>query len=231
MAKLELRRYKNIVVLTGAGISVASGLRPYRGPDGLWSEEGTAKFSTAEYFDSDPDVYWQFWGHMRQAATAASPNEAHRALAQWEKQLEEGQKLCLITQNVDELHQRAGSSNVVELHGSIFRTRCSNIKCSLPVFSDSEFIENKSPKCARCGSPLRPDVVLFGEALPSQAEWLAKRALRDCELSPASRFVEWAKYALAHTVLINLEKANPHNPAFDQELIGKAEDILPELLK
>jgi NAD-dependent deacetylase len=241
MTTLEWRRYKSIVVLTGAGVSVASGLRAYRGPDGLWNEPETAKFSTAEHFDSDPNAYWKFWGEMRQAAHVASPNAAHLALAQWEKQLTSDLKFSLVTQNVDELHQRGGSSNVAELHGSIFRTRCSNSKCDFPAYRDSEFHIDKAPRCLKCDSALRPDVVLFGEALPAHAEWFAKRALRDCQLfvaigtsgtvSPASRFVEWAKYAQARTILVNLEKASPRNPAFDEEIIGKAEDILPSLLK
>lgn len=240
MICIKSSRYKSIVILTGAGISAASGLRTYRGPDGLWNEPETAKLSTAEGFDADPNPYWDFWGRLRQTATQASPNKAHIALAQWQTKLTSDQKLTLITQNVDELHQRAGSSPVVELHGSVYRTKCSNGQCSLSPYRDEQEHVDKAPRCSICNSALRPDIVMFGEMLPAEAEWSAKRALRDCELfiaigtsgtvSPASRFVEWAKYAQAQTLLVNLEKTTPRNLAFDEEVIGPAEELLPTIL-
>lgn len=240
MICIKAHRYKSIVILTGAGISAASGLRTYRGPDGLWNEAETAKLSTAEGFDVDPDPYWKFWGKLRKAATQASPNNAHTALAQWQTKLNSEQKLTLITQNVDELHQRAGSYPVVELHGSVYRTKCSNSKCSLPPYRDEQEHVAKAPRCSMCDSALRPEIVMFGEMLPPEAEWSAKRSLRDCDLfiaigtsgtvSPASRFVEWAKYAQAQTLLVNLERTTPRNLAFDEEIIGHAEDLLPSIL-
>lgn len=230
---------KRIVVLTGAGISRASGLRTYRGPEGIWNDPDTERFSTIDDFADAPDAYWKFWGNLRRVALQAEPNAAHRALAQWSKQLGEGRKLTIITQNVDELHQRAGSADVVELHGTAFRTRCSNDQCKLQPFHDTD-APNKTPLCSQCQSPLRPAIVMFGEMLPVDAEHSAKKALRDCDLflaigtsgtvSPASSFVSWAKYANARTVMINLEKMIPPNPAFDEELIGKAEEILPRLV-
>lgn len=241
MTTLKLNQYKSIAVLTGAGISVASGLRSYRGPDGLWNDPATARLSTADNFAAEPDAYWRFWGEMRRTAAAASPNSGHQALATWEKNLEPGQKFTLITQNIDQLHQRAGSSNVAELHGTLFKTRCSNAKCNLSPYLDSDAHSEKTPVCPKCESPLRPDIVLFGEMLPVEAEWLAKKSLRDCDLfiaigtsgtvSPASRFVEWAKYAGARTVLVNLEKSETPLKAFDDEIAGKAEEVLPMLLR
>jgi NAD-dependent deacetylase len=236
---MKLQKYKNIVVLTGAGVSAASGLRTYRGPDGLWNQPGTEKFSTIDNFSQEPDAYWAFWGKLRQAAMAAEPNKAHTTLAEWEKQMSKEHNFTLITQNVDGLHQRAGSSNVVELHGSILRTRCSGTRCTLLAYKDVE-VYSKTPKCPKCGSDLRPDVTLFNEMLPFEAEHLTKRALRTCDLfiavgtsgtvSPASYLVDWAKYAQARTILVNLEGMNPHNPAFDEEVLGNAEHILPSLL-
>lgn len=233
--------YKNIVILTGAGISASSGLRTYRGPDGLWNDPETRRLSTIDGFAEDPQSYWNFWGSLREKACSVQPNKAHLALADWEKSLAPDQKFTLITQNIDELHQRAGSVNVVELHGSIFRTRCSNEKCELVPFRDVETHSSGVPKCTICSATLRPDVILFGEMLPVEAEWNAKRSLRDCDLfiaigtsgtvSPASRFVEWAKYAQAKTVLVNLEPMSPRNQAFDREVTGKAESVLPQLLK
>lgn len=233
-----LGSHKAIVVLTGAGISVPSGLRSYRGPGGLWNEPGVAHFSTKEGFAQDPEGCWQFWTAMKQRAKEAQPNEGHLALAGWEKELFADSRFTLITQNVDDLHQRAGSKNVVELHGSLFRTRCSDPQCSLPSFRDDE-LHAETPICDRCGSFLRPDIVLFGEMLPPLADHQAKKALRECDLfiavgtsgtvSPASRFVEWAKLAEADTVLINLEASDPRNKYFDLELVGSADKILPSL--
>ena len=241
MTVLTSKSYKSIVVLTGAGISAASGLRTYRGPDGLWNEPETARLSTACGFLADPDPYWKFWGDVRKVAAQAQPNGAHLSLAQWESRLQPDQKFSIITQNVDELHQRSGSIKVIELHGTIHKTRCSNATCELPPFRDENSYDGKTPACSRCSSPLRPDIIMFDEALPPEAEHSAKRALRDCDLfvaigtsgtvSPASRFVEWAKYAQAYTVLVNLEKMSPPNRAFDEEVVGRAEDVLPKLLK
>jgi NAD-dependent deacetylase len=241
MTVLTSRNYKSIVVLTGAGISAASGLRTYRGPDGLWNDPETVRLSTATEFESDPLSYWKFWGNLRKVAAEAVPNEAHLALARWEKTLSKDQKFTLITQNVDELHQRAGSANVVELHGSVYRTRCSNEECTLAPYRDSESNLDMVPTCKLCGLALRPDIVMFGELLPPHAEWSSKRALRDCDLfiavgtsgtvSPASHFVEWAKYAGARTMLVNLEKMIEPNRSFDVEIAGKAEEVLPTLLK
>ena len=241
MTVITARQYKTIVVLTGSGISAGSGLPTFRGPGGLWNESGTAEMSTAESFNSDPRSSWNFWGELRIQAALAKPNKAHTALAQWESQLTKDQRFTPITQNIDELHQRAGSSRVVELHGSILRSRCSNAKCSLATYRDAQTHINEIPICPNCSCILRPDIVLFGEMLPAESEWSAKRALRDCELfiaigtsgtvSPACRFVEWDKYAQARTILVNLEKMSPSNPAFDEEILGQAEDILPSLLK
>jgi NAD-dependent deacetylase len=237
--RLSITKYKSIVVLTGAGVSAASGLRTYRGPDGLWSEPETAKFSSIEGFREEPERCWQFWSNMRERARGAQPNDGHKTLATWAQQLaEQERKFTLITQNVDELHQRAGSKDVVELHGSIFYTRCSNDACKLKPFRQEEQCDAVLP-CEICGELLRPAIVLFNEAIPGEAEWRSKKAFRDCDLfiavgtsgtvSPASSFVQWAKYARAETMLINLEETTGDS-AFDKLLIGRAEELLPELL-
>jgi NAD-dependent deacetylase len=145
-----------------------------------------------------------------------------------------------VTQNVDSLHQRAGSRQVVELHGNIAITRCSREQCDLPRFVDHEAHSDRVPCCPKCGGVLRPDVVLFGEAIPALASWHVKRALRDCDLfiaigtsglvTPAADYVRSAEYAGARTILVNLEKQLRRNPAFQEEYFGKAEEILPALL-
>ena len=177
---LGIDRYREVVVLTGAGISVASGLRPYRGPGGLWEEAGVAELATAESMAQRPADVWKLFGPVRRQARAANPNAAHSALAETERRLSAA-AFTIITQNIDGLHQRAGSSNVVELHGSIFRTRCTDPACDLEPFDDEDPHVGELPRCPRCSSTLRPDIVFFDEPLPGGAEWRAKRALRDCD--------------------------------------------------
>jgi len=177
---------------------------------------------------------------MRAPVLAAAPNAAHRALAAFESQLRSSQQFLLVTQNVDSLHQAAGSKNVCEIHGNLMFTRCSNPACSLPRFRDESAHSERIPQCNLCGSTLRPDVVLFGEELPLQETWTVKRALRDCDLfiaigtsglvEPAASYVRGAEYAGARTILINLEPLSRPNPAFKEQYFGRAEILLPQLL-
>ena len=238
--RIDTSRYNNIVVLTGAGISAGSGLRTYRGPDGVWEEHNVEEYGHVQALLEHPELTWQLFGTMRAPLRAAKPNAAHLALARVEAGLHRGQQFLLITQNVDSLHQRAGSKNVVELHGNVGFTRCSNESCDLQPFADDQAHAASVPRCPKCSSVLRPHVVLFGEAIPALASWQSKRALRDCDLfiaigtsgvvAPASSFVRSAAYAGARTVYVNLEPLSPKNPAFQEEYLGKAEDMLPELL-
>ncbi len=238
LPSLRIERYQRIVILTGAGVSVASGLRPFRGPGGLWQDESKVVLSTAKAFAERPADVWELFGTMRQQAASAVPNAAHHAFAELERRHSTA-TVTIVTQNIDGLHQRAGSTNVIELHGSVFRTRCSNESCDLPMFADPD-PRLDAPSCARCGKLLRPDVVLFDEPISVDAEWQTKKALRDCDffmavgtsgtVTPASNFVRSAEYARARTVLVNLEPMNPRNPAYDEEYLGKAEEILPRLL-
>ncbi len=240
MKPLGLQKYRRIVVLTGAGISVASGLRPYRGPGGLWEEAGIADLATPQALAERPAEVWRLFGPVRVQARAAQPNDGHLALAKVQSSLPAGAQLCLVTQNIDGLHQRAGSQDVVELHGSAFRTRCSNTACELEAYEDDSPHTNGVPTCPRCNAILRPDVVMFGEMIPAHSEWTVKRALRECDLliaigtsgtvSPASNFVRSAEFARARTVLVNLEPMRPRHPAFDEEYLGRAEELLPVLL-
>lgn len=238
--KLELTKYKQIVILTGAGISVASGLRPFRGPGGLWTELAPEDIPNATNLRKNPETIWQIVCELRKISSGLKPNAAHLAIAYLQANASKDHKVTLITQNMDGLHQKAGSKDVIELHGSAFRTKCSNENCDLAAYEDNEIYElNHLPSCSKCGSFLRPDLVLFDEPIPGKEEWLSKRALRDCDLFiaigtsgtvfPASNFVRSAKYVGAKTVLINLEQLNSSETAFDQEILGKAEEILPIL--
>ena len=237
---LDRSRYSRVVVLTGAGISAGSGLRTYRGPDGVWEEHEVEKYGHAEALAERPEETWRLFGGMREPVLAARPNAAHLALAEWEANLPLGKQVLIVTQNVDSLHQRAGSRNVVELHGNIMVTRCTNRACTLEPFRDEFSHRNAVPRCPKCNSVLRPDVVLFGEEIPAQAGWSVKRALRDCDLfiavgtsglvTPAANFVRSAEYAGARTILVNLEPMVPANPAFQEQYLGPAESVLPRLL-
>lgn len=236
MNTINFARYKNIIILTGAGVSVASGIRPFRGKDGLWQQPELERLSHAQSFHENPGEVWRFWGEMRGQALQAQPNPAHLALAEIERRLRPDQQFLLVTQNIDGLHQRAGSRNVVELHGSIFRSRCSNEACALEPFTDLSAVKDGAlPACPLCGAVLRPDIVMFGEPLPVDAEWRSKRALRDCDLflaigtsgkvSPAADFVRGAEYAGARTIFINPEPMNPPNRYFKETLLLRAEEL------
>jgi NAD-dependent deacetylase len=225
--------YQNIVVLTGAGISAAAGLRTYRGPDGLWSDERLAELShTSALQTRRREVTSMFWT-FRTAIMGAAPTAAHRALAAFEAALPAGARFTLITQNVDGLHQTAGSKNVCEYHGSLSRWRCE--ECGSEVTPPA----GDPPVC--CDERMRPSVVLFGEMIPTEAERVAKHALRDCDLFvaigtsgtvvPASSFVSWAHYNNARSVLLNLEAFDGARELFREVRTGPADELVPEFFR
>jgi NAD-dependent deacetylase len=234
---IDPSKYSGIVILTGAGISAASGIRTYRGPDGLWNDETLVRLSDGETFRTDPLDVWRFWSAARRISAAASPNAAHFALATLEWRLRSDQRLTIITQNIDGLHGRAGSSRVIEFHGSVHRTRCSNADCDLAPFGDGALYEESVPICPRCGSNLRPDIVLFHEMIPARNSTDALHALAACDLFvaigtsgtvyPASKFVSWAFDRGARTVYLNLESLGEKNLYFKEEYLGRAEEIVP----
>ena len=177
-------RSKNIVALTGAGISAESGVPTFRGSGGLWRTYKATELATPEAFASNPSLVWEFYSYRRELVLTKQPNEAHKALAETEKRLaNEGRSLVVITQNIDELHRRAGSDNVIELHGTLFKTQCT--KCGDiavnrespivpalkgegspdPGVMDSKIPVRDLPHCMKCAGLLRPYVVWFGEPL------------------------------------------------------------------
>jgi len=231
-------QYKNIVVLTGAGISVASGLPTYRGTGGVWEKHHVETLGSIEGFRREPDKGWKLFGALRPIIQVAAPNAAHLALAQFESSLAPQIRFLVTTQNVDGLHQRAGSRNVAELHGHLMRSRC-DAKCGQPALDDDRTYESAVPKCPSCGGLWRPDIVFFGELTDIEATWRTKRALRDVELfiavgtsgnvEPASNFVRWARDMGARTMLVNAEPTRD-DEAFHERLYGKAEVVLPRFL-
>lgn len=235
---IELSKYQRIVLLTGAGVSVASGLPTYRGAGGLWKTVDVEQHATAAAIEGDPARVWEFFSEVRSLLATAKPNAAHVSIARAASQLRKDQQLTVLTQNVDGLHGIAGAQRVVELHGSLRRSRCT--RCTYGRAEDLATTPAKCPMCPDCGAHIRPDVILFDEPLPVDAEWESKKALRDCDLflavgtsgtvSPASNFVRAAEYARARTVYVNLEPMRPANPAFQESYLGRAEELLPVLL-
>lgn len=221
--------YKNIVVLTGAGISASAGLRTYRGPDGLWNDEKLAQLShTSALQTRRREATTMFWA-FRAAIQGAQPTAAHRALAAFEAALPADARFTLLTQNVDGLHQVAGSKNVCEYHGSLARWRCE--ECGSEIVPPAD----DPPIC--CDERMRPSVVLFGEMIPVDAERTAKHALRDCDLfvaigtsgtvEPAASFVSWAHYNNARSVLLNLEAFDGARQTFREVRTGPADELVP----
>jgi NAD-dependent deacetylase len=235
---LDLSAYKRIVIMTGAGISVASGLPTYRGVGGLWDTVDVAGHATAAAIEADPTRVWAFFAHIRTQLASTRPNAGHLAIARAEERLRPDQTLTVLTQNVDGLHSLAGSKRVVELHGTLRESRCT--RCDYTRAEDLSNSVQECPSCPSCSALMRPSVVLFDEPLPVDAEWSSKKSLRDCDLflavgtsgtvSPASNFVRAAEYAGARTLFVNLEAMTPHNAAFHEVILGRAEEILPSLL-
>jgi len=153
-----------IAILTGAGISAESGIPTFRGTGGLWENWRPEELATPEAFGRDPELVWRWYEWRRNLIAGTRPNAAHAALAELEQELG-SERVTLITQNVDGLHRRAGSQNVIELHGNITRARCTS---EATTIDHPKLFGEALPRC-RCGAPLRPDVVWFGEALPEGA--------------------------------------------------------------
>jgi len=169
-----------LLVLTGAGVSADSGISTFRAAGGLWNDHKIEDVASVDGFFRDPLLVWQFYGERRRDVAAAVPNAAHRALVAVEERL--GDRFLLATQNVDGLHGRAGSRRLIELHGSLLRSRCT--VCDRPPFADAGYTPGKVPICGRCHAAgrdalIRPDVVWFGELLPDGALARIERFLDD----------------------------------------------------
>jgi len=230
-----LRSARRVTALTGAGVSQESGLRTFReAQTGLWSQVRPEDLATPEAFARDPQRVWDWYAARRLRAGEVLPNPAHHALAEMGRRVPE---FTLLTQNVDGLHQRAGSGEVIELHGNITRVRCS-AGCGIVAGWDED--GEPLPHCPRCGARLRPDVVWFGEALPAASLETAVSAARTCQLflsvgtsgvvQPAASLAYTARQAGAVVAEINLEPT-PLSMQAHFCLHGKAGEILPALVK
>lgn len=218
-----------IVVLTGAGISAESGIPVFRGADGLWEDHDIDDVATPEGFERDPDLVRRFYDARRRAAASVAPNAAHRALARLEGAI--GDDLLVVTQNVDDLHERAGSRNLVHMHGELRRARCA--ACGVQPVWHGDLAGR--PPCPACGERmLRPDVVWFGE-MPYGLDRI-EQAIVACdvfvsigtsgEVYPAAGYVALASAFGARTVELNLEPSDPAVP-FDDVRSGPASELVP----
>lgn len=227
-----------ITVLTGAGVSAASGVPTFRGSDGLWKNFRPEALATAEAFGRDPSLVWEWYAWRRFRIAACDPNEAHRVLAGWSHRFP---NFKLITQNVDGLHERAGTANVIRLHGSIWEVSCWKGCAKSPRrwLDETVTFTEIPPRCPYCGGLIRPGVVWFGETLETNVIAEAWNAA-NCDVFitvgtsavvyPAAGFLERARKNGAFTVEINPE-ATPATKAVDLALQGGAERILPEIDK
>jgi NAD-dependent deacetylase len=232
-----LRPSTKVCVLTGAGVSKESGVPTFRDKDGLWQKFKPEELANMSAFLANPDLVWGWYEHRRKVIRDVKPNPGHFALAQMEKFFKVFQ---LVTQNVDGLHVRAGSTQVLEVHGNIERSFC--VDCG--KFADAEHLaavaDSGHAACAACGGLLRPDVVWFGENLPMDIFGRAERAARECELFfsvgtsgavfPAAGLPLLAKDSGAYVVEVN-PVPTEISRYMDEALLGPSAEILPELVK
>lgn len=232
-AAAALRSARFVVVTTGAGISAESGIPTFRGGGGLWEGRRVEEVASPEGFADDPVAVWRFYDQRRVNIAKARPNPGHLVLAQWQDRFE---RFTLVTQNVDGLHEAAGSRNVVELHGNIWIVRC--VRCGAEREDRTVPIAPLPPRCVRCGALERPGVVWFGETLPQRAMIAAWDAADTCDalvvvgtsaqVYPAAGLVEVAARGHARVIEINPEASRLAHLAH-VALRGPAGELLPVL--
>ena len=211
----QIKNFKKIAVVTGAGISQESGIPTFRGKDGLWRNHDAMKLATIDAFYDNPKLVWEWYNERRMNIFQAQPNPGHIAIAELEKYAE----VVVLTQNIDGLHQKSGSSKVLELHGSIVKIKCSVCDYKEEILTE---ISDLPPHC-KCGNILRPDVVWFGESLPQEVWQNAMNFANKCDLmiiagtslvvSPANTLPIYAKQNDA--ILIEI---NPENTEMSSEM-------------
>jgi NAD-dependent deacetylase len=232
----RLRDAHHVCVLTGAGVSAESGVPTFRdAQQGLWAQYDPLELATPDAFQRDPELVWRWYRWRRELVSQAQPNDGHRALAELQDLVP---RVTLVTQNVDGLHQRAGSRDVIEFHGNIFANRCF-ARCDGDRLVDCDE-DIALPSCPDCGAPARPGVVWFGEAIPDAALDASFAAAADCDVFlsigtsslvyPAAGLGAIAHEADAVTVEVNPDPTQ-HSDEFTATLRGNAGVILPKLIE
>jgi NAD-dependent deacetylase len=236
MPSISIGATDRVFVLTGAGISAESGLPTFRASDGLWAGHNVEEICTPEALRRNPALVWDFYSKRRADCAKASPNPAHTALAELEGQIPGRFFLC--TQNVDDLHERAGSKNLIHMHGELAKSRCER-ECGRPPVEDRTIYASLDQvgRCS-CGGRLRPHIVFFGE-IPLEMPRIEREISESTimivigtsgNVYPAAGFVHWARQAGARTVYIGPE--HPLNAeAFNQIVEGNAGKVLPDLFQ
>jgi len=233
LTRTHLASARNVTVLTGAGISADSGVPTFRGAEGLWRTYRAEDLATPEAFERDPRLVWEWYNWRREILATKQPNEAHYALVRLE---ERAQSFHLITQNVDGLHRQAGSRQLFELHGDIWKVRCTSCRF---IIDNRDVPLSLLPHCSMCGSLLRPHIVWFGEPLDDQVLFNSFRAVESCDVMiivgtsglvyPAAMLMPAAKARGAFIIEINLDPT-PYSSDVALSLHGRAKDIVPLLL-
>lgn len=233
-ARSRVASAQAITVLTGAGISADSGVPTFRGTDGLWRNFRAEDLATPEAFERDPRLVWEWYNWRRELIATKQPNPAHLSLVELERR--RPNRFWLITQSVDGLHRVAGSQRLSEIHGNIWKARCT----SCGIISDNREVPLPIlPTCRQCGELLRPHIVWFGESLDEKDLQRCDEALRHCDLLlvigtsgvvyPSAGFASIAKQAGALVIKINLESPQ-QSDLVDLSLQGRAKDLVPLLL-
>ncbi|MDQ5844736.1 MAG: NAD-dependent protein deacylase [Acidobacteriota bacterium] len=227
----RFRSARSVLVLTGAGVSAESGVPTFRGGGNtaVWKGMPFDVISSAAMVERDLPAVWEWFDYRRNLLQVLQPNPAHIAITEWQERFPQ---LILVTQNIDGLHQKAGARDVIELHGSIWRSRCIGCQTLYAITPD----EKRADLCVNCGDNVRPDVVLFGEMLPAGAFERAAESAAEADLCfvvgtsaivyPAASLPEIAKAAGAYVCEVNPERT-PLSELCDEVLTGKAGDVLP----
>ncbi len=231
--KTRLARATAVTILTGAGISADSGIPTFRGKDGLWNNYRPEELASPQAFDRDPRLVWEWYNWRRTLIAARQPNPAHHALVELERRRS---SFWLITQNVDGLHGLAGSRRLSEIHGNIWKVRCT--QCG-QITVDRTVPIAIPPRCATCRGLIRPHIVWFGESLNPVDLRRSEDALRRCEVLlmigtsgvvyPAASFGPVAKEHGAFVAELNTDPT-PHSDLVDMAIHGAAKDLVPQLL-
>ncbi|HXG30875.1 MAG TPA: NAD-dependent deacylase [Thermodesulfobacteriota bacterium] len=228
-------RSSNITVLTGAGISAESGIPTFRGEGGLWRNFRSEDLATREAFLRDPKLVWEWYEWRRGIVKGARPNRGHYAIVQLEKRKS---RFTLITQNIDGLHQVAGSRKIIEMHGNIWQIRCT--RCGLVYENRDVPLNELPPRCKSCGTIGRPNVVWFGEMIPMQIIDRALIAIEECDVmlivgtsgvvEPAASMGLLAKQTGKTVIELNVEPTF-NSRFYDLTILGKSGEVLPLLCK